>query len=146
MSKLECQINKEGRFIIFIELVKIDFKTNRVTLLKKCHALIDTGANISTISKDVVEELALKPISRQNVKTASGTMDAGVFDINIAIPQLSSPKINNEGNIFQGGEKVIRNIKAVEFVGGEEQMLLGMDILSESTIVINNGVLTLCLH
>lgn len=50
-------------------------------------AIWDTGARMSSISKRVVEELALEPIGAIPVEGFHGEMSANVYMINITHPQ-----------------------------------------------------------
>lgn len=55
--------------------------------LKEYKALWDTGATSSVITRRVVEQLGLKPVSITNVHTASGCEQAFVYLVNIRLPQ-----------------------------------------------------------
>ena len=50
------------------------------------HALWDTGATCSAISKDAAERLKLKPVSKVTISHANGQSIVNVFDISLALP------------------------------------------------------------
>lgn len=110
--------NIEDRIIIDtkIKFGKLEFKSK--------NTLIDTGANISCISKKLVKELKLVPIGIAKVSTPSGIAILNKYIIDIS---------------FKGKMEFI-NIFVLESEIGNQgiDLLLGMDILKNTDIAISN--------
>lgn len=90
---------------------------------KKFWAIWDTGATNSVISKKVVDECGLKPISMTQVHTAGGTKTSLVYLVNIVLRNnVGIPQIRvTEGNL--------RN---------DADVLIGMDIISQGDFAVTN--------
>lgn len=85
-------------------------------------AVWDTGATCSCISQKIVQSLNLSKIDHVTNYTANGTRDAGVYLVNIYLPN---------GVVFSP----IRVIDA-EILGAE--VLIGMDVISNGDLAVTN--------
>lgn len=85
-------------------------------------AVWDTGATCSCISQKIVQSLNLSKIDQVTNYMANGTRDAGVYLVNIYLPN---------GVVFSP----IRVIDA-EILGAE--VLIGMDVISNGDLAITN--------
>lgn len=86
-------------------------------------ALIDTGANCSCISKELVYKLKLVPIDIVTISTPSSIAQVNVFVVNF--------KIN---------DVVIENVRVCDSNIGNQgiDLLLGTDIISIGDLMISN--------
>lgn len=83
----------------------------------------DTGATNTVISEKVIKECNLIPTGIAKVMTANGIMDAGVYVINITLPD------NVE----------INNLKVTEGkLGDNTDVLVGMDIITRGDFAVSN--------
>ena len=90
---------------------------------KKYRAIWDTGATGSVITEKVVKELALKPTGMVKVSTVNGERDANTYIVNIWLPN----------------KVVVGNLKVTEGeLPGEDEVLIGMDIISKGDLAITN--------
>jgi len=90
---------------------------------KQYKALWDTGATGSVITRKVVDECGLKPISRATVHHAKGTSTTPVYLVSIFLPnQVCFPSMRvTEGDL-----------------AGEVEVLIGMDIISKGDFAVSN--------
>ena len=109
--------NVEDRILID---TTISFLKNKM----KSNTLIDTGATISCISKDVVKTLKLQPIGVDRVSTPSGTAILNKYLIDISFKK----------------NMIFKNIFVLESEIGNQgiDLLVGMDILNKNDIMISN--------
>ena len=109
--------NVEDRILID---TTISFLKNKM----KSNTLIDTGATISCISKDVVKTLKLQPIGVDRVSTPSGTAVLNKYLIDISFKK----------------NMIFKNIFVLESEIGNQgiDLLVGMDILNKNDIMISN--------
>lgn len=109
--------NVEDRILID---TTISFLKNKM----KSNTLIDTGATISCISKDVVKTLKLQPIGIDRVSTPSGTAILNKYLIDISFKK----------------NMIFKNIFVLESEIGNQgiDLLVGMDILNKNDIMISN--------
>lgn len=109
--------NVENRILID---TTISFLKNKM----KSNTLIDTGATISCISKDVVKTLKLQPIGIDKVSTPSGTAVLNKYLIDISFKK----------------NMIFKNIFVLESEIGNQgiDLLVGMDILNKNDIMISN--------
>ena len=109
--------NVEDRILID---TTISFLKNKM----KSNTLIDTGATISCISKDVVKKLKLQPIGVDRVSTPSGTAVLNKYLIDISFKK----------------KMIFKNIFVLESEIGNQgiDLLVGMDILNKNDIMISN--------
>ena len=110
--------NVEDRIIID---TSIKFKNNAY---KSKSTLIDTGANISCISKKLVKKLNLVPVGAAKVSTPSGTAILDKYIVNISFK----------------GKMLFPNVFVLESEIGNQNidLLIGMDILKNTDITISN--------
>ena len=109
--------NVEDRILID---TTISFLKNKM----KSNTLIDTGATISCISKDVVKTLKLQPIGVDRVSAPSGTAVLNKYLIDISFKK----------------NMIFKNIFVLESEIGNQgiDLLVGMDILNKNDIMISN--------
>ena len=88
----------------------------------KISAIWDTGAMCSLIRPEVADKLSLKPVSKQLMSTPSGKGITNVYLINMALP-------NNA--------KIV-NIKALEGIPSNCDMLIGMDVITLGDFAVSN--------
>ena len=96
--------------------------------LHVCPALVDTGASGTCVAKSVVNALGLQPVSKTNMQTAGGSVDANTYDVHVAL--LLGGEQNPDGSVTTRTQ-VFYNARVVEFDSGDEsyQALIGRDIL-----------------
>ena len=82
----------------------------------------DTGATNTVISEKVVKECNLIPTGITKVSTAGGVMEAGVYVIDIILPD------NVE----------INNLIVIEGKLGDTDVLVGMDIITRGDFAVSN--------
>jgi len=88
------------------------------------HALIDTGATVTCISKSLAKKLKLKVVGQGMMNTASGMQKTNQYLIDLQM----------QNNIS------FENIRAVEFIGNIKfDILVGMDILMLGDLAITNA-------
>ena len=98
-------------------------KTQNRPTPKKFIGIWDTGATNSVISKRIIDECGLKPISMTEVHTVGGTKTSEVFLVNVGLP-------NRVG---------ISEIRVCEgSITGSADMLVGMDIISRGDLALTN--------
>ena len=100
----------------FIEDLSQDFS------MTTFHALWDTGATCSAISKDAAEKLNLEPVSKVTVSHADGQSMVNVYDISLALPN----------------ETLFQFVRVTECTLSGFDLLIGMDIISEGDFSISN--------
>jgi len=89
----------------------------------KVHAIWDTGASASAISKNVVDALGLIPTGKAKSSTAGGVFEVDTYTINVLLPC-------NVG---------ISSIQVSCNDLGDTDMLIGMDIISKGDFSITNN-------
>lgn len=90
---------------------------------KEYIAIWDTGATGTVITRKVVDECGLLPISMCRVETAGGIIDSSVYLVNLRLPQGV-------------GIQELRVTEAI--LGGDTEVLIGMDIISLGDFAITN--------
>ena len=65
-------------------------------LVKMFYAIWDTGASGSVINKEVISDLHLQPIDKTEVHTANGKRDAGVYLVNVYLPNKVVFSVEND--------------------------------------------------
>ena len=95
-------------------------------------ALVDTGASVTCISKEVVDDLGLLPVGKTVMQTASGREAANIYHVKLGF--IISSNIEIDGT--ESGEVQIVTIPVVEFDPGENvyQALIGREILSAGVL------------
>ena len=90
---------------------------------EEIEALWDTGASCSMIRPEVVKNLNLIPISKTTIGTPSGKdIPSNVYLINLYLPN----------------KVVIENVRVVEGIPNNCQMLIGMDVINCGDFVVTN--------
>lgn len=90
--------------------------------IKEVNAIFDTGAEVSSISTKIANELGLSPVGMARNSTAGGIIDVFVYAVNIVLPnRVSFPMVQVTGNDL-----------------GDVDMLIGMDIISQGDFSITN--------
>ncbi len=99
-------------------------------------ALIDTGASSTCISPDVATALGLQPIGKRPMTSASHTVPANVYIVDLVLPF-------GKAGLIRAGMQVM------EFAcptGSPYQMLLGRDVICTGLFTISfDGHFTFCL-
>src|SRR4030042_4196075 len=90
---------------------------------KEYNALWDTGATGSVITRKVVDECGLKPISRATIHHANGTSETLVYLISIFLPN----------NVCFNSLRVTEGKLA-----GDTEVLIGMDIIGKGDFAVTN--------
>lgn len=80
----------------------------------ECKALIDTGAQTSCVSTNLINKLSLSPFYQTNIEFAMGSADVGVYLVDIEIQE----KIRIEGMVVANFPVPVIDV------------IIGMDILS----------------
>ncbi|MCM1066385.1 MAG: SEC-C metal-binding domain-containing protein [Muribaculaceae bacterium] len=89
----------------------------------KFQALWDTGATCTTISENVVRSLGLIPIGFGDVSHAGGVRKAGLYRVNIALPNgLQSAPMKVLDGVLHGFD-----------------ILIGMDIISQGDFAVTHS-------
>jgi len=103
--------------------IRIADSTNRTTI-KDFHAIWDTGATGTVITRKVVDELNLKSLGPATVKTASGEEQTNRYMIDAHLP-------NNvriiDMSVIEGK------------IDGVSDVLVGMDVISMGDLAITNS-------
>ncbi len=85
MNSIIKKINEKGELLIKVFISKIK-ESNKLEKIITCEAIIDTGANISAISNELIDNLQLTPISKGHINNIlSDKMEIEFFDIWIGI-------------------------------------------------------------
>lgn len=90
---------------------------------KEYNALWDTGATGSVITRKVVDECGLKPISRATIHHANGTSETLVYLVSIFLPN----------NVCFNSLRVSEGKLA-----GDTEVLIGMDIIGQGDFAVTN--------
>lgn len=85
----------------------------------ECRALVDTGAQTSCISTDLVNKLSLSPFYQTNIEFALGSANVGVYLVDIEIQEIR-----------------IEGMVVANFPVPVIDVIIGMDILSLGEISI----------
>jgi uncharacterized protein YchJ len=94
--------------------------TNNPPQAKKYDAIWDTGATGSVITKQVVNDCGLKPISMTRVQTAAGIHLSPIYLINMLLP-------NNVG---------LFNMRVTEGILSSADVLVGMDVICRGDFAV----------
>jgi hypothetical protein len=86
------------------------------------NAIWDTGATHTAVSKNVVTQCGLKPISLRKVHTANGTINSPVYLVSIGLPnKVGIPSLS---------------VTEANLIGAD--VLIGMDIIVNGDLAITN--------
>jgi predicted aspartyl protease len=91
--------------------------------IEKFNAIWDTGASGTVITKQVVETLGLKPVSKTKVHHAHGAAVVNVYYINLFLPN-------------QVGFKFIPVTEGI--LADDASVLIGMDIITRGDFAVTN--------
>jgi len=124
-TDFHCRINTLATNV-FLSLPYNPTNDNKIAEPKRIEytAIWDTGASSSVITKQVVNDLNLKPISKAEVHGVGGTKIEDVYLINIYLP-------NKVAIMYT---KVIE----CEKLTGNFNALIGMDIIGMGDFVVTN--------
>ena len=102
-------------------LIKLDILSNKS--INEVNTLIDTGANCSCISKDLVNLLKLSPIDIVTISTPSSITQVNVYVINIKIHGI-----------------IIEDVRVCDSNIGSQglDLLLGTDIINMGDLMVSN--------
>lgn len=120
--------NHKARVLESLAAVTIAFNPSNTPLdqrpqPKEYRAIWDTGATNSVITKKVVTELSLQPISITRVQHGGGESDRPVYLVNILLP-------NNVG---------FSEMRVTEGdIHGDYEVLIGMDIIGSGDFAVTN--------
>lgn len=149
MGKITRQItpNRQPLTIVIVSALKTE--NNQLIIDKEkttnpLTALIDTGANHSSISQKVINELNLQPISRIQLSTASEKNKISyLYQIVIGISLNEKPVMTLKGiELMTNWLPISVNASCSE--GIEEQgfdVILGMDVIMQGHLSISDGIL-----
>lgn len=86
-------------------------------------ALIDTGADITCVSEEVVKRTATVPVTQVNIISASGSNPRGVYALKLRFPDTDPPHVARV------------EVAALPELGqdGRPDMLLGRDVLEQGS-------------
>ena len=90
--------------------------------ISQFEGLWDTGASGTVISKNVVDKLGLKPISKAKVHHANGESIVNVYAINLFLPN----------------QVAFNFVKVTEGILNDLDLLIGMDIITMGDFSITN--------
>lgn len=112
-------------------------------------ALIDTGAQATMISPNVVSTLGLSPVGKiliSGVGPQAHYHNGYLFQVAFVVPVTSSAQAAPPGAMAPAMIHVNRNIiygAEITSTGGRFDVLLGMDVLSGGTLIVQgNGTYT----
>ena len=120
-------------------------KEDEVALSNKTafQALIDTGAQKSCISSNIVKKLGLIPTGKAEMQSASHVLGTLTYDIMLFIP------ITNVSQSIKAGSKISKHKtslkkylcqSAIEMKATDNhEMLLGMDVLQDCSFFLAHG-------
>lgn len=115
---------------IILDMLKtdavIDSKIRDVTKVYTPHTwrgLWDTGASRSSIDKRVANEMVLQPIGLANISTANGVVSVNTYLIDLTLPN----NVTVHDVIVSGAD-----------LGGDIDLLIGMDIIRHGDFAITN--------
>ena len=160
MSSFDLILNQNREFIVAVKVIKSPLKkeqykdgTAKKLLIeaKPVNALIDTGANITSISQRHADNLEIVPTVETTINTAGGIGRANLFLVDIAIPvtQTVLKPFASEDSSQQIKSVVIEEehwahteLEIISFTAEKDlgfDILLGMDILSQMHITMFKG-------
>ena len=91
--------------------------------LNKYKVIWDTGATHSAVTRKVIDECGLIPVTRTIVNTASGPKETGIFLADIYLPN----------------KVIVRSVHVTECeIVTEAELLIGMDIISKGDFAVTN--------
>lgn len=159
MSSFRVDINQFNQFIIPAEAFLYDeeqLPENAVGEIFSFHALVDTGATRSMITKRIVTELQLKIYRETTIGTAGEPYRTRAYPIGLAVTILGTRERvmkTSGGDLARMDVPVIAARKAIVTTAAVLpvadrgfDVLLGMDMLNELHIVMHKGTLTVTIN
>lgn len=108
-------------------------------------ALIDTGAQKTMISPNVINKLSLKPRGKilvSGVGPHAHYHNGYLFHVAFVAPMLAPGQVLQTGSVVQALINIQKDVifgAEIPSTGGLFDVLLGMDILSSGLLVVQNG-------
>ena len=103
-------------------------------------ALVDTGASITCISREVADRAGLRPLGKKPVIGAGGVEEMNVYLVDVVLP------IGDPGH--PGTSQLVKEeMEVMEFAGTADiQALLGRDIIKQCLFIMSgwDSSFTLC--
>lgn len=117
----------------------------RTTDRRICRALVDTGAQRTMVTANVVEELQVASTGIGGFTAANGqTESTPLFDLHIAVPvTVTATAADGSMNqtVFAGGRTL--EVFLLPFMPPDFDVLLGMDLLTQFHITMYDGTFVL---
>lgn len=110
----------------------------------RCRALIDTGATMTAISAATVKNISPAFLGKESARTASECLKVNTYEVFLSIPILQM-KTNpakdgeDESRRLDADARMFRELSVAECVGGDYDVLLGMDVLADCLLVLQFG-------
>ena len=125
--------------------VAVAIPETRATDRHTCRALVDTGAQRTMVSANVVEVLQVASTGIGGFMAANGqAQTTPVFDLHIAVPvtvTATAADGSTSQTVFAGGRNL--EVFLLPFDPADFYVLLGMDLLTQFHITMYNGTLVL---
>lgn len=142
MPTCNVEISEEGTFILFVDVAVPDPK-DEDPAFHRFRALVDTGANATSVTQNVVDTVGAVAFGKGRVTVANGeTVQVDRYRLIVVIP-ITTHQINDEdGNVHEetyvsGGELAVLHLDNEDSSGYD--VLLGMDLLSKFHITMFGG-------
>lgn len=135
-----------GQIFIRVAILRHDEQTETAPPQRAYAALVDTGASGSCISPKVIAELGLISEGKRAVMSATETVDANLYHIDLHIPVVM-PSIKDAGDRGHVQYSVFSRTKleVAEITPSNTfDVLLGMDILAQCSLFVSGGQFTFC--
>ncbi len=88
-------------------------------------ALLDTGASITCVNKDLLASLKIPPVGISQVYTPSGKAQQNTYPVEISFPQSNLPKV------------AFNQVLGSDLKGQEIVALIGRDVLQHFVLIYN---------
>ena len=137
MPSFSGQFSWDAGLVWQVAFISSDVDQPSKHRLHLCDALVDTGADKTSITKSVADQLQLEPSGKIDLQTAGGLVSANVYDVKVGL--LIPTGHDKVGNI-QGEIQILENpIRAPEFYEGKSpyRALIGRDILSAGVLTLS---------
>jgi hypothetical protein len=108
-------------------------------------ALIDTGAQVTMISTNVINTLGLRPLGKiliSGVGPQATYHNSFLFHVAFTMAVLSPGQVVAPGSLIPAIIHVNRNViygAEITSTGGRFDVLLGMDVISIGSLVVQGG-------
>lgn len=111
--------------------------------------LVDTGAQSSAISQNVVDQLSLSAVGWTDVTGVHGTVNTPIYSVDVGI-SVQETAADASGNIIaiSAFAKAFpnRRVSLADFGSNSNfEVLLGMDIIMGCHLTVNQSMYTLCI-